>query len=170
MSIMKKLIRWFEYLDRNGVSYSHSMHAPAFTAIDVAKSEHMPAHDLAKTVVYYGDRGPGMAVVPADRFVDLLEIARLQGLTSIRLAHEAELQKLFPGDELGAMPPFGNLDDMPVLVDRTIADSGLIAFTIGTHREVVRMSFADFQKLVRPLVGQIGGQRYQYSAGRRIVA
>jgi Ala-tRNA(Pro) deacylase len=159
-----------DYLNRNGVRYSHSTHAPAFTATGVAEAEHMPVHDLAKTVVYFGDRGFGMAVVPADRFVNLLEIARLMGLSDIRLAHEAELRKLFPGDELGAMPPFGNFYDMPVLVDRTIADAGFIAFTIGAHSDLVRMNFSDFESFVRPLVGQIAGDRYQYSAGQRVVA
>jgi Ala-tRNA(Pro) deacylase len=152
---MSILSRWLEYLDRKGVRYSHSIHAPAQTAFATAEAERIPAHDLAKTVVYAGDTGFGIAVLAADELVDLLEVERLLGTASIRLANERELAELFPSSELGAMPPFGHLYEMPVLLDLGIAVKEFIAFPIGTHRDVVRMSVADYIRLVRPLVGAI---------------
>lgn len=113
----------------------------------------MPAHELAKTVVYFGDAGYGMAVVPADDLVDLGEVGRLLGVGFIRLASETELRELFPDCELGAMAPFGTFHDLPVIVDRQIARSEFIAFTAGTHCDVIRMGYADFRDLVRPAVG-----------------
>ena len=52
---MNTLQRSLEYLDRNRIIYSHSVHTPAYTARDVASAERMPAHNVAKTVVYAGD-------------------------------------------------------------------------------------------------------------------
>jgi Ala-tRNA(Pro) deacylase len=78
----------------------------------------------------------------------------LLGLPWIRLADEGELAELFPDCELGAMPPFGYSCELPVVVDARIAGD-FIAFTIGTHRDVVRMSFADFSRLARPRVAFI---------------
>jgi Ala-tRNA(Pro) deacylase len=152
---MSILSRWLEYLDRKGVRYSHSIHAPAETAFETAEAERMPPHDLAKTVVYAGDTGFGIAVVAADELVDLVEVERLLGIASIRLASEVELADLFPSSELGAMPPFGHLYEMPVLLDTGIAAKEFIAFALGTHRDVVRMSVADYTRLVRPLIGAI---------------
>lgn len=150
MTFLNRLSR---YLDAKGIRYSHSMHSPAQTALSVAKAERMPAHELAKTVVFFGDNGYGMAVVPADEMVDLQEVRLLLGLSFIRLADESELLELFPDCELGAMPPFGTFHDLPVAIDTQIAHHKFIAFTAGTHRDVIRMAFDDFQRLVRPQVG-----------------
>lgn len=148
---MNMLRRCLDYLDRNHIAYSHSIHPPAFTALEVAAADRIPAYTLAKTVVYFGDTGYGMAVVPADRTVDFAEVRRLMGLSSIRLATEVELVDLFPTCEVGAMPPLGNLFGLPVLVDVSIEAQEFIAFTAGTHRDVLRMSFSDFSKQVNPL-------------------
>jgi Ala-tRNA(Pro) deacylase len=146
------LKRCLGYLKQNGIRYSHSIHSPAYTARDVASAERMPAHNLVKTVVYSGDNGYGMLLVAADYIVDLDEVCRLLGLREIRLATEAELKALFPGCEVGAMAPFGDLVNMPVLVDENIAGARFIAFNAGTHRDVIHMSGADFHNLVNPLV------------------
>jgi Ala-tRNA(Pro) deacylase len=136
------------------VRYSHSIHPRAQTARETANAERVPAHEFAKVVIYYGDNGFGIAVVPADEFVDMAKIARTLGLAYIRLANEVELAELFPDCELGAMPPFGDACEMPVIIDAGIA-LDYIAFTIGTHRDVVRMSFADFQRIAKPKIASI---------------
>ena len=146
------LNRTLDYLKRNGIRYSHSVHPPAYTARDVASADRMPAHSLLKTVVYRGEHGYGMLLLPADYVVDFVEVLRLLGLREVRLATEPELEALFPDCELGAMPPFGNLFDMPVLLDENIATAEFIAFNAGTHRDVIHMSGEDFHRLVNPLV------------------
>jgi Ala-tRNA(Pro) deacylase len=50
------------------------------------------------------------------------------------------------------MPPFGNLYGMDVFVDQSLAEDKEIAFNAGSHRELVRMSYADFYELVKPAV------------------
>lgn len=151
---MPMINAWLEYLDNMQIRYSHSTHARAQTALETADEERMPAHEFAKTVVYFGNAGFGIAVVPADEFVDLVKLRRLLGLSFLRLANEQELVELFPDCELGAMPPFGDACEMPVIVDAELSED-FIAFTIGTHRDTVRMSFADFERLARPKVAHI---------------
>ena len=149
---MNTLQRCQKYLKQNGVRYAHSIHSPAYTAREVATAECMPAHAFAKVVVYSGDNGFGMLVLPADYAVEFAEVRRLLGLAEVRLAKEAELIELFPDCEAGAMPPFGNLFKMPVLVDEALAAAQFMTFTAGTHQDVIRMSVADFHRLVNPLV------------------
>ena len=151
---MPTVNRWLQFFDRKGVRCSHSVHVRAATARGVAESERMPAHELAKTVVYFGSSGFGIVVIPADKMVDLVKVGRLVGLSHIRLATERELEGLFPECEVGAMPPFGENIEMPVLVDAGIVGE-FIAFTLGTHRDVFRISFADFQRLARPKIAAI---------------
>lgn len=151
---MAGIDRWLKYLDRMQVRYSHSVHPPAETARQTAEAERIPAHEFAKTVVYFNDRGFGIAVVPADQLVDLTRVGRLLESSFIRLANEAELRDLFPNCELGAMPPFGDSCALPVIVDVGVAGD-FIAFTIGTHRDVIRMSYADFQRVAKPVTASI---------------
>ena len=151
---MPLIKRWLEYLGGQGIRYSHSVHHREETAIATAEAERMPAHALAKTVVYKGDTGFGLAVVAADELVDLEKVRRLLGLSHIRLAREEELARLFPDCELGAMPPFGDGSEMPVIVDTAMARD-FIAFTIATHRDVVRIRFSDFALLANPKVATI---------------
>jgi Ala-tRNA(Pro) deacylase len=91
-----------------------------------------------------------MAVVPASSRVDLIKLRRYLGANRIELATETEFQDRFPDCETGAMPPFGNLYGMDVFIDETLALDREIIFNAGSHRELVRMSYADFKELVRP--------------------
>jgi Ala-tRNA(Pro) deacylase len=149
MPILTKLR---EFLDQNKVDYTHTVHPLAYTAKEVASAEHVPAREVAKTVVFLSEHGYGMAVLTADSVVDLEQLRQDLGLARLRLATEAELAELFPSCELGAMPPFGNLFGLPVYVDDRLAGQELITFNAGTHRDVVHMYFRDFDRLVNPAI------------------
>jgi Ala-tRNA(Pro) deacylase len=149
---MNMLYRCQRYLTEHGIRYSHSTHPPAYTAYDTASAERTLPDTLAKTVVYVADNGPGLLVLPADHMVDFGEVRRLLQFSQLRLAAESELAELFPECELGAMPPFGGLFGLPVLLDERIAAAEFMAFNAGTHSDVIRISVSDFDQLVNPLV------------------
>ena len=141
-----------EYLDSHQVQYTVTTHRPAFTANEVASAEHLPAREVAKTVVVFGDNQYHMLAVPASRHVDLREVESALDLKHIRLATEIELTALFPDCELGAMPPIGALYDLPVYLDSHLAHLDTIAFNGGTHRDAVHMQMTAFHELVAPKV------------------
>ena len=152
---MPLINRWLSFLNQKGIRYSHSVHHRAQTAIGTADAERVPAHELAKTVVYKGDSGFGLAVVAADNFVDLDKLRRSLGLYYILLPRPEEFAGLFPDCEPGATPPFGNACNLPVVVDTGIADRGFVALTIASHRDIIRVSFDDFARLTNPTVASI---------------
>jgi Ala-tRNA(Pro) deacylase len=147
MAIYRKLQ---EFLDKNQVEYTHHAHRVAYTAKEVASAENISAHDVAKVVIFLSEHGYGMAVLPADSVVDLEQLRACLGMSRLRLATETEIGELFPDCELGAMPPVGTLFDMPVYVDSTLAGDHKIAFNAGTHRDVVYLQYADYERLVKP--------------------
>ncbi len=150
---MTTLQRCLEFLDRQQIRYAHTGHRVAYTALEVAAAEHLPAAKMAKTVVFFDDHaGYGMAVLPADCLVNLNELREITGSQHVRLATETEIGRLFRDSELGAMPPLGNLFDMPVFVDQSLAENAGMAFNAGTHRDVIHMSFADFRRAVGPKI------------------
>ncbi|HUS59196.1 MAG TPA: YbaK/EbsC family protein [Planctomycetota bacterium] len=140
------------YLRDNGVEFEVHTHPARFTAQEVAAAEHVPGRMLAKVVIIQADRRFVMAVLPATQLVDIDKLASVLGADDVRLAEEYEMRNLFPDCETGAEPPFGNLYDIELLVDRQLAMQDHIVFQSGTHRETVRMKYADYDRLARPKV------------------
>ncbi len=149
MALMERLR---EFLDRHRAEYAHTEHPQAYTAREVASAEHLPAREMAKVVMVFGDEGYHMMVVPANRLVDFHEIRLALGLTHARMATEEEIGRLFPDCELGAMPPFGNLYNIPVYLDSGLIGEETIAFNAGTHRDVIHMRTSDYRDIVNPTV------------------
>ena len=141
-----------EFLDHHSVRYVVITHSPAFTAQEIAANAHIPGKELAKAVMVKIDGDMAMAVLPASRHVDFDAMETAIGIGSIDLATEAEFRDLFPQCELGAMPPFGNLYGIPVYVAVALAEDEDIAFNAGTHRELVRMKYKDYERLVQPVI------------------
>lgn len=141
-----------EYLDREGVKYVSIVHSPAYTAQEVAASAHVPGRVLAKTIIVQLDGEMAMAVLPANRKVVMQDLRDVTGHDQAKFASEDEFQKKFPDCETGAMPPFGNLYGMDVFIAEALTQNDEIAFNAGTHTEVIKMSYADFERLVSPKV------------------
>jgi Ala-tRNA(Pro) deacylase len=146
------LARLTEFLDSHHVKYITIKHSKAFTAMEVADSAHIRGREMAKTVMVKLDGRMAMAVVPASRKVVLDLLAKAVGVRGAELAEEQEFQGRFPGCEVGAMPPFGNLYDLDVYVDPRLTEDVEIAFNAGSHTDLVRMAYKDFERLVQPKV------------------
>ena len=139
-----------DLLDGHGVKYVIIQHSPAYTAQEIAASCHVPGKELAKTVMVKIDGTMAMAVLPASQRVDLDSLQEALGASRIELATEQEFKDLFPGCETGAMPPFGNLYGLDVFVAASLAEDEEIAFNAGSHTELVRLSYQDYSRLVKP--------------------
>jgi Ala-tRNA(Pro) deacylase len=144
-----------EFLDAQHIKYRTLVHPVAYTAQEIAALAHIRGQALAKTVMVKVDGRMAMAVVPASRQVDLPLLRRCAGARSVVLAEEGEFNSEFPGCEIGAMPPFGNLYGMPVFADESLAEDLWIAFNAGTHTELIQLSYQDFARLVHPKTGAI---------------
>jgi Ala-tRNA(Pro) deacylase len=68
------------------------------------------------------------------------------------MATEAEFAPVFPDCDLGAMPVFGSLYGVPVVVSHDLLEGEEIAFTAGTHRDVVRVGTKHYVEAERPRV------------------
>ena len=142
-----------QFLDSQKVKYVLIKHSPAFTAQEIAASAHIPGKELAKTVMIKMDGEMAMAVLPASYRIDFKVLKKLTGAKNVELASENEFQRLFPQCEIGAMPPFGNLYDIPVYVAQPLTEDDEIAFNAGSHAELMKLHYTDFNKLVKPEVG-----------------
>ncbi len=140
------------FLDRENIKYISIVHSPAYTAQEVAASAHVTGREFAKTVIVQLDGQMAMAVLPANRKIVLQDLREVTGSDQVKFASEDEFKAKFPDCETGAMPPFGNLYGMEVYVAESLTQDEEIAFNAGSHTEIIKMSFRDFERLVKPQV------------------
>jgi len=144
-----------DFLKAQGVHFSVHEHPPAYTAQEVAAEEHVSGDMLAKSVIVKAGGEYVMCVLPASYKLDMDKVADFLGVKSVRLADETEMAELFPDAEVGSEPPFGNLYDLTTLVDHHLAADDEIVFQAGSHRRVIRMTYADYAEVVEPEVADL---------------
>lgn len=155
MEVAMPIRRLREFLDSHRVRYFVVSHSPAYTAQEIAAAAHVPGKELAKTVIVTIAGKMAMVVLPASRQIDFELLRELTGTREVELADEKEFAGLFAECEPGAMPPFGNLYGMEVYVAEELEDDEEIAFNAGAHTELLRLSFEDYMRLVRPKVAKL---------------
>ncbi len=146
---VKKLL---EFLNNNDIKYVVISHSKAYRSQEIAASAHIPGKELAKTVMIKADGKMAMAVLPASYKIDFASLKVVTGAGKVELASEQEFADMFPECEVGAMPPFGNLYGIEVLVAASLAEDEEIAFNAGSHTELIRLSYKDYERLVKPHV------------------
>ena len=152
------LSRVKEFLDNYRINYLVISHSAAYTAAGTAALTHIPGRELAKTVIVEIDGALAMAVVSASQHVDLARLKAATYSKTVSLAAEDQFKEKFPDCEVGAMPPFGNLYGMTVFVDESLSRDKEIAFNAGSHRELVRIAWEDFARLVQPRVVKLAAK------------
>ena len=151
MEIPKQLI---DCLDGNKVSYEVLQHPEAVTAQRIAQAEHVKGRHHAKVVMVKSGDQRLMMVLPADHQIDLEKVEKAIG-NAVSLGKEQEFKTLFSDCAIGAMPPFGNLYGLPTYVEQSLAEQDYIVFEAGTHTDAIKMSYRDYEKIVKPKVNDL---------------
>jgi Ala-tRNA(Pro) deacylase len=161
MAILKQLK---ELLAEARIPYEVYNHALAYTAQEIAQRQHVHGQDMAKVVIVKADDAYIMAVLPASRMLSLPRVKAAVNAKEISLATEDEFASMFPGCEIGAMPPFGNLFGLPVYADPALEKDETIFFNAGNHVQTVKLRYWDFKVLARPVVVPLTEERRNKAA------
>ena len=148
---MKIPLQLIDCLNESKVRYEILHHPEAVTAQRIAQAEHVKGRHHAKVVMIKSGEQRLMAVLPADHQIDLEKVGKVIGKTA-SLDSEKEFKSLFPDCAIGAMPPFGNLYGLPTYVDKSLAEQDYIVFEAGTHSDAIKLSYRDYEKIVKPQV------------------
>jgi Ala-tRNA(Pro) deacylase len=151
MEIPKQLI---DCLDGSKVSYEVLHHPEAVTAQRTAQAEHVKGRHHAKVVMVKSGDQHLMMVLPADHQIDLEKVEKAVG-KAVSLDKEHDFKSLFPDCAIGGMPPFGNLYGLATYLDQSLAEQDYIVFEAGTHTDAIKMSYRDYEKIVKPRVNDL---------------
>ena len=154
------------FLNEQRIEHQILPHRETFTAQEVAATSHVPGRQLAKVLIVREEDGSHlMVVLPAPCRVDLTALKDATGKRKLSLAAESELARLFPDCQIGAMPPFGNLYDLPVYIDACFPRAQDFFFQAGNHHEVVRVGYREYEQAVKPVAGEFCLHERERSAG-----
>ena len=151
MSIPRQIT---DFLDSQKVPYQYCRHSLAYTAQGIAHAQHISGKDVAKVVMVLADGRMLMAVLPASHRVDFERLKAAVEAHDLRLATEEEFKDIFPGCEMGAMPPLGKIYSIDVWMDESLKVRESIVFNAGTHVETIQMRYSDFERVVEPKVSR----------------
>ena len=134
-------------LDQMGIQYDVIDHPHSASSRGSAYSAHIPAEQLAKGVVLKDEQGYVLAVLPANRNLNLRTLEDHLG-RRLELEEEQALPKLFPDCELGAVPAIGSAYGMDTLVDKSLLIQPEIYFESGDHEKLIHIKESEFEKLM----------------------
>ena len=123
-------------------------HQPVITSEEAARSRGFELKQGIKALLFTNEQEWIVVDVPADKKVDQKIVAAELGWSKakIRMATPEEvLDKT--GCEIGAVPPFGHKESIPLLVDLGIYNNQESAFNIGLRTHSVKIK-TEWMKLV----------------------
>jgi Ala-tRNA(Pro) deacylase len=132
-----------EHLKKRGVAFEATSHAETYTSVDEARQLGIGADEVLKAVMVQTTSGYRLAVLPASRRLDMKLVEEAVGDKHARLATEQELERDFPGYELGALPPLGSLMAVPTYVDPEVMEHETVVFAAGSRTESVKVRTED---------------------------
>ncbi len=148
-----------EFLGQKSIDCEVLEHLATYDAQRMAEAVHVSGHHVAKTVLLRVGTEPqyAVAVLPASHDVDFEKTCVALDTSKVELATEVEMSDHCPDCEIGALPPFGSHYGMRTVVDESLTRDEHIVFEGTTHREAIRMRYADFEQLENPIVAPISG-------------
>lgn len=141
-----------ELLEKEKITYQVLEHELAFTALEVAQAQHIPGHQMIKSVIVGVDGKWVMCVLPSTHKIDFDKLKKNLQVQEASLANESKVAALFPGFEIGAMPPFGQIAGIKVYLDKGLEENETVAFNAGTHTDVLKIRLKDYLRLVKPTI------------------
>jgi Ala-tRNA(Pro) deacylase len=150
------------YLDERGVDYDTVEHPHTETAMDSAKSAHVPPHQMAKAVVLEDEGGYIVSVLPSNNRLNLGWVSEELN-RELKLASEPELRELFGDCDIGAIPALSEAYGLKVIWDDQLKHASDIYIEAGDHEHLIHLRGEDFQKLMEALPHSIISAGKEYS-------
>ncbi|MEK6901004.1 MAG: YbaK/EbsC family protein [Nanoarchaeota archaeon] len=139
-------------LREHTLSYIVKEHPPTTTSEESAHARGEPLKIGAKALMVKSDAEFVLAVLPADRRLDTGALKKLLGTKNMRFATPEELKQV-TGCDKGAVPPFGNLLGVRMIVDQALFEEEFMAFNPGSLERSIKMKTAEYQRVVQPEIG-----------------
>jgi Ala-tRNA(Pro) deacylase len=154
MKIPGKIIK---YLDSNKIKYETIEHKTVFTAYDKAATLRIKPNVIGKTLVLKADSNLIMVLVPGNKNLDLVKIKKAvndfngkngrKPVKKVDFISETVIKNKFKGIKLGAIPPFGDIWELPLFADKGLMKEKSIFISAGIYEASFKVSPKIFKNL-----------------------
>lgn len=127
-------------------------HVKIITSEDAARVRGTHLSEGAKALLLYADEKPIMITVAGDRKLDMKAFKGAYGVKDLRMATPEEVEKV-THTQVGAVPPFGVIFDIPLYMDESLRGNETVAFSAGLHTKSIRVAQKMYEKVAKPIVG-----------------
>jgi Ala-tRNA(Pro) deacylase len=149
MPIPKRVLN---FLEKTRVKHEVIEHRTVYTAFDKVQTLKVPGKIVGKTLVLKINGSLVLVSIPANKNLDKNKFKRIFKKKKIDFAKELLIKNRIKGVKVGAIPPFGNLWNLPTFVDKTLLKERKIIFNGGDYRSSIKIRPVDFKKLIPDLV------------------
>ena len=140
-------------LDKEKIQYKLFEHEPVFTSEQAAKVRRTLLKQGAKALIMFADNKPIMIVLTADRKVNIKKFKADYKIKDLRMATPEEVIDI-TGVQIGAVPPFGNIFNIPLYTDKKLGENESITFNAGLHTRSIKMRYKDYEKASQSIIGE----------------
>ena len=140
-------------LNKEKIEYETMEHKAVYTSEQAAEVRGTELKQGCKALICKTEKGFFQGVVSGAKEIDLDKFKKILNVKSIKLADAIEVKKI-SGLSIGAVPPFGNLFNVPVYFDSSVIKNEIIAFNAGTHTNSIKMKSSDLVKVTGAKTGE----------------
>ena len=146
LSVLEQILRT---LDQNKVAYRRIDHKEVMTSQEASDARGTKLEEGAKALVMIADKKAIMVVLPAHLKADTKILKEIIKVKDLRMATPDEVKQI-TGVGIGAVPPFGNLFNVPLYIDSKFEANEKMSFNAGSHTASIEMHYKDFLKVAKP--------------------
>lgn len=164
MAILKDLQK---LLEKNKIKHEIIDHRTVFTALDNARTQHINAKEVVKTLVMKIDaKRHILALIPADKNLDKKKLLKevnkwlkKEGENTIRaveFAKEEWMKRNLKG-KVGATIPLGSVNKMKVFIDKGLLKNKNLVINSGDYEKSVKLAtkkFIEIEDMVKGAFSQ----------------
>jgi len=144
MAVPKKIIN---FLEKSKIKYEIIEHKTVYTAHDKAQTLRVPEKMVGKTLVLKMNGKLAIALIPANKNLDIKKIKNLAKAKKIELVSERLMKNKFKGVKIGAIPPFGILWRAPTFIDRSLTKEKEIILNSGDYNFSLKIKQREIKEL-----------------------
>ena len=141
-----------KFLTENKIKYELHEHKKVFTAHDEAQTQHIKTKEIANVVLVRSDKSFALVIVPAQKYVEFKKVKKALKAKKVSMAKESDITKILK-TKVGLIHPFGNLYELPVLLDNSLAKQKKLHASAGSYTESIELKVSDFIKSAMPIKG-----------------
>jgi len=144
MTLEEKIV---QTLEKNGISYEIREHEPVYTNPAMAEALGVNESQTVKSLVLSTkEKKMVVFVMPGNKKINWKAAAKTAGTKKVNFAKPEEVSRDV-GCEVGCVPPFGHMKDLPIFLDGELMHESAVYFNPGVHDKSFKVTPRDLKKL-----------------------